>query len=269
MTKSHTRITVELPTETLQANDHSTESDRSVGATDSRDVERHIDDLLASLAEPVNERSPLVDRIASFLSDLAATRLRSSFLTAWAFAALALAVVTQLDETTVNAQKSTSHAKVRCGIDAFFYGYPGKSTVDACRHAEAGRLALFIPVMVIVVAGLVLAAILVCRRSILRSPTLETAPRLFGHPVHALLVLTGLVATVIGLFTLRPASVFVEGGSSNIGVGSSVIGAVLVILAVLGMVVLNRRAENLVEIDQPERSERPSDSPDPETSSPS
>lgn len=167
-----------------------------------------IDRAIADLAVPVEAGPPPTDRLLGFFGHLTATPLRSSLLTAWAFAAVVTAI-TWLAQPTRPVRTALGPARVSCGIDVYFYGYPDRAVASTCRHAEALNFGLFVPAAIAVLAGLVAAALIALNgRTVLSpvaAPTLLT--RLREVPASAALVVLGLPAVVVGLFALRPAPV--------------------------------------------------------------
>jgi hypothetical protein len=197
---------------------------RTTTALFAQEDDESIDEMVASLAEPVVERPSLLDRILAFLSELTATPLRSSLLTAWAFAVIVVAV-TWLVQPSVNVRTSLGPAKARCGIDVYLYGYPDRAVAGACRHAEAVNFAFFVPAMVVVLTGIVAAGLLAFRRSIrLRQPGADPQQpgadpqhfllRLRSSPPQAALVLVGSLAAILGMFALRPVPVSLDESGS-------------------------------------------------------
>jgi hypothetical protein len=169
--------------------------------------EEQVDELLADLAVPVPDRPSLGDRAAAVVREVTSTPRRAAACTAWIFAVVVLTAV-WLEQPTVSVQTSLGPAKSSCGIDIFFYGYPDPAISRACRHAEAAHFGLFVPALLLVVAGLVAAAVVTLRRpgdTDGTGSTIRSALR--RAPIRSGLVSLGVLAVVVGAFALRPAPV--------------------------------------------------------------
>lgn len=160
---------------------------------------------VADLAEPVELTPPLTDRLVEMARELTSTPRRAAVVTVWFFCAAA--GLAALIPSSVSVRTRLGPARARCGLDTFIYSYPDRAVRDSCRHAEAGHLALFIPAAVILLAGLMAAAVIVLRRN-------GRAARLAASPARQALVGAGAVAALLGLLALRPAVVELNQGGA-------------------------------------------------------
>lgn len=154
-----------------------------------------IDLAVAALAQPVDVRPPLGDRLAAWARELTSTPRRAAMATAWCFALLVAAAA--LAPSSASVQTATGPARADCGLDTFLYGYPDTAVRGACRHAEAGRLALFLPAALVVLAGIVAAA--------------ATAGRRRPTPVRLGLWALLACAAIASVLSLRPATAELPG----------------------------------------------------------
>ncbi|MHB8463994.1 MAG: hypothetical protein ACYDH6_15495 [Acidimicrobiales bacterium] len=173
------------------------EPDARVRVDDAR-----VDVAIAALAIPIAERAPLLDRAGAFARELTATPRRAALCTAWGF--VALIAFASLSRTSGAVRTTTGPGSARCGLDVFVSAHPGTNVTQVCRHAEVARLAVFVPAMIAVIAGLV-AATLLSRRSGGRISAGLDALR--GAPVHAGLIVLGALGAAFGSVALVPAHV--------------------------------------------------------------
>ena len=158
-----------------------------------------IDDRIAALAVPVAPGTPLVDRVMSALRALTSTPRRAAALTGWCVA-LVVGVLCLAARSTATVTGALGPARVRCGLDGFVYGYRDHAVQNACRHAEAGRLGIFVPAALVVIAGMVGAIAI--------TGWFGRVWRAAGRaPVAAALVIVGVVTIPVALGALRPVSV--------------------------------------------------------------
>lgn len=164
-----------------------------------------IDRRLAGLARPVPERPSGAARLEAVLAGISTTPRQAALATTWLFS-LVVMIVALLGRTSVSIQSSLGAARVRCGLDSFIYRYPDPAVARACHHAEAARFGLFVPALLVVMAGLAHGLRLAVRTTgARRSAPGRVLARLRKAPVQATLASLGMVAVVVGVFALRPA----------------------------------------------------------------
>lgn len=165
-----------------------------------------IDRRLAGLARPVPDRPSGAARLGAVLAGISTTPRQAALATTWLFS-LVVMVVALIGRTSVSVESSLGAARVSCGLDSFVYGYPDPAVARACHHAEAARFGLFVPALLVVMAGLAYGLRLAIRSTGGRrsAPGTQVLVRLRQAPVQATLVALGTVAAVVGAFALRPA----------------------------------------------------------------
>jgi hypothetical protein len=165
-----------------------------------------IDEGVASLVLPVGPRQPVVERLRTAGRELTSTPRRAALATAAAMCAvLALAAMWP---TTIHVGSSIGPTTVRCGLDSFVYRYPDQHVVTGCRHAEAGRLALFIPCLLVAGCAMAGAALVALTRSRASDGRLAAfAEQLIRSPARAASSVALGASSIVAILALRPATV--------------------------------------------------------------
>lgn len=139
--------------------------------------------------------------------ELVATPARAAFTTAWGFAlVIAVACLFPSSRTTLTV---SGPASVRCGLDVFLYGYPDPAVARVCRSAEATRLALFVPALLFVVLGILIAVLGAARRSeAARQRWSRVRAGIRRSPAKSSLMILGLLGVPALLWSIRPAPAY-------------------------------------------------------------
>jgi hypothetical protein len=168
-----------------------------------------VDSAIAALAVPVRERASLADNAGAVWHELTATRRRAALVAVW-FAALVAAVLSAIN-AAVTVQTTLGPATAHCGLDVFVYGYPDSAIAHACRHAEASRTTVFIPAAIVIVVGLLAAAMVAVRVD----ERLKRAANILGRaPLDTALITLGGLGLIGGVMALRPANVEISASGS-------------------------------------------------------
>jgi hypothetical protein len=165
-----------------------------------------IDARMADLAVALPNRAPLSARAVAAGRRLTRTPPGVALCALWGLAVV-VAGVTLAEPSTVAVRTPLGASKASCGLDVYLYRYPDHAVAAACRHAEMGRLDLFLPALVVIVAG-VLLALAAAARSTPRPRAVVAARSLARRaPVRSALMVLGALAAAVALFALHPAPV--------------------------------------------------------------
>jgi hypothetical protein len=181
--------------------------------------DREIDARFAALTLAIPER-------ASWRTDFARLGIASRrwrLLGALWCCAVVVAVTTLAWRPQVRVTTGIGPARVSCGLDIYVYGYPQHAVAHACRQAESGRLALFLPALIVVVVGVVVLLVVGLRQARGTGRWARIVAGVRRAPVRSALVLLGVPAAAVALFALRPfpADLTIAGNPVQVSCGAN------------------------------------------------
>ena len=170
-------------------------------------LHRRVDTVVEASARPVSVGSPAFDRLTDALRAITATPRRASLATVWGFAFVLMCLA--LIRTTAVVMTEVGRSTVRCGLDSFVLSYPDRAVTAICRHAEAPRLALFLPSLLSVLAGCAVLVAQLLKNSARSAGSLVRTKESAARSVVILSALGAATVLAAGL-ALRPATTFVQ-----------------------------------------------------------
>jgi len=168
-----------------------------------RPDDQRVDEAMAALAVARPQRGALSRDVVARMRPVLVSRLGPVLTVLWVLA-LAAALGAAFSRTTVFVHTALGPARASCGLDVYVYGYPAQAVASACGHAEASRLAVFVPAVVAVLAGLVFAGVVSWRAVRMSGRASVWRDPMRRAPVRAVLVGLGALAAVVVCFALRP-----------------------------------------------------------------